>query len=303
MLTVPSLQLFLILIGTEPENLIKDPLDNPHCGYVPRQQPPPLAPQHQIQTRMLIVGGSEAQPDKWPWQVAVLNSKKQLICGGTLISNEFVLTAAHCIPPGVKRLRIVAGEYNLADRDSPDRQERTVSRISRHPQYNNTLVDNDIALLKLDRPVLLTSKVWPACLPEQDEELDAETNATILGWGATRYLLNEDGKPQVERDDMLREAKVPVVDYAECKQSYGDDLKTFNVICAGYKEGQIDSCAGDSGGPLLVQRNSKWYVYGVTSFGDECGKEGKYGIYSKTSTYIYWIKYTISRFKTSRLSF
>lgn len=302
MLAAPSLQLFLILIGTDSENLIKDPLDNPHCGSVPRQQPPMPSAQHQLQTRMLIVGGSEAQPDTWPWQVAVLNSKNQLICGGTLVSNEFVLTAAHCIQPGNKRLRIVAGEYNLADKESEDRQERNVSRIYKHPQYNNKLVDNDIALLKLDQPVVLTTEVWPACLPDQDEELDAETNATILGWGATRYLRNKDGKPLVERDDMLREAKVPVVDFAECKQSYGDYLKTFNVICAGYKEGQIDSCAGDSGGPLLVQRNSRWYVYGVTSFGDECGKEGKYGIYSKTSTYINWIKRTISRFTSSRVS-
>jgi secreted trypsin-like serine protease len=290
----PTLQLFLILIGTDSENLAKDPLDNPHCGSVPRQEPQ----QHQLQTRM-IVGGSEARPDAWPWQVAVLNSKKQLICGGTLISNEFVLTAAHCIS---SKLRIVAGEYNLAEKDSEDRQERVVARVYKHPQYNRKFVDNDIALLKLDRPLILTSKVWPACLPDQDEELDADTNATILGWGATRYLRNQDGKPQVERDDMLREASVPVVDFAECKQSYGDDLKTSNVICAGYKEGQIDSCAGDSGGPLLVQKDSKWHVYGVTSFGDECGKEGKYGIYSRTSIYINWIKRVVLRATSSRVS-
>lgn len=291
MLAAPSLQLFLILIGTDSENLIKDPLDNPLCGTVPRNQP-------SIQTRM-IVGGSEAQPDTWPWQVAVLNSKKQLICGGTIISNEFILTAAHCV---TSKLMIVAGEYNLADKDSEDRQERIVSRVFKHPQYNKKNVDNDIALLKLERPLDLSRTVWPACLPDQGEELDPETNATILGWGATRYLRQADGKPQVERDDMLREARVPVVDFEDCKRSYGDFLKTHHVVCAGYKEGQIDSCAGDSGGPLLVERETRWYVYGVTSFGDECGKEGKYGIYSKTSNYINWIKRVVAKGTTSRLS-
>lgn len=291
MLAGPSLQLFLILIGTDSENLIKDPLDNPHCGAVPKQQAA-------IQTRM-IVGGSEAQPEAWPWQIAVLNRKKQLICGGTLISSEFVLTAAHCV---TSNLSIVAGEYNLADRDSEDRQERFVARVFRHPQYNKRNVDNDIALLKLDQPLQLTTKVWPACLPSQGEELEPQTNATILGWGVTLYLSQPNGKPQVERDDMLREARVPVVEFDECKQSYGDNLATHHVVCAGYKEGQIDSCAGDSGGPLLVERDNRWHVYGVTSFGDECGKEGKYGIYSKTSAYINWINRIVSKYSTSRLS-
>lgn len=293
MLAGPSLQLFLILIGTESDNLIKEnPLDNPHCGAVPKQPT-------NIQTRM-IVGGFEAQPDAWPWQIAVFNRHKQLICGGTLISSEFVLTAAHCVAPN---LSIVAGEYNLADRDSEDRQERVVARAFKHPQYNSKNVDNDIALLKLDKPLQLTTKVWPACLPLQGEELDPETNATILGWGVTRILRQPNGrKPQVERDDMLREARVPVADFEDCKQSYGDDLATRHVVCAGYKEGQIDSCNGDSGGPLLVERDTRWHVYGVTSFGDECAKEGKYGIYSKTSAYINWIRRVVTKHTTSRLS-
>ena len=296
MLAGPSMQLFLILIGTDPEaNYVKDALDNPHCGTVSR-----LAQQASgtIQTRM-IVGGFDAQQGAWPWQVAVLDKDHNLICGGTLINSEFVLTAAHCV---TKNMTIVAGEYNLADKDSEDRQERRVIRSFRHPHYNQKIVDNDIALLKLKRPLELTRSVWPACLPSQGDELEPASNATILGWGATRYSRRPDGKAQVERDDMLHEANVPVVDFNDCKQSYGDDLETQHVICAGYKEGRIDSCAGDSGGPLLIEHEGRWYVHGVTSFGDECGKEGKYGIYSKTSAYINWIKKVIQKHVTSRLS-
>jgi len=243
----------------------------------------------------MIVGGSEAQPGAWPWQIAVLDRKKRLICGGTLITSEFVLTAAHCV---TANMNIVAGEYNLADKESEDRQERKVARAFKHPQYNKNNVDNDIAVLKLEQPLQFNHRVWPACLPQQGEELESNVNATILGWGATRYLRQPDGKPQVERDDMLHEARVPTVDFAECKFSYGDDLESHHVICAGYKEGRIDSCAGDSGGPLLVERQGRWHVYGVTSFGDECGKEGKYGIYSKTSAYVNWVKKIVNKHTT-----
>lgn len=250
-----------------------------------------------IQTR--IVGGYEAPSGAWPWQIAVLDFKKRFICGGTLISSEFVLTAAHCVKGST--MHIIAGEYNLADKEGYE-QARRVSRAFKHPQYDKNNEYNDIALLKLETPVELTQRVWPACLPEQDEQLQPEIMATILGWGAISYTRQKDGRPVVQRDDMLRQAVVPVVGFDECKNSYGDDLEGHHVICAGYKKGEVDSCAGDSGGPLLIERNNRWHVYGVTSLGDECGKEGKYGIYSKTSSYVNWIKKTVVKFTSSRTS-
>lgn len=199
-------------------------------------------------------------------------------------------------------MHIVAGEYNFDDREGYE-QERRVSRAFKHPQYNKNNVDNDIAILKLASPLELTQRIWPACLPEQNEELKSELMATILGWGAISYQRKRDGKPEIQKDEKhLHQAEVPVVEFEDCKQSYGDDLESHHVICAGYKEGGIDSCAGDSGGPLLYKKDDRWHVYGVTSFGDECAKEGKYGIYSKTSAYVDWIKKIVYKNRTARLS-
>lgn len=284
-----SMQLMLILIATDSDNLIKDPVNMDGCGIV--QSP------RQLQTRM-IVGGAPAAPGRWPWQIAVLDRRRRLICGGTLITNEFVITAAHCITKG---MNVVAGEYNLEELDGSEQERRVISAY-KHPDYNKDNVENDIALLKLESPLELSQQIWPACLPAQNEELKAGRMATIVGWGAVAYYKQPDGHPRVERDETLNQAKVPVVEFQECKKSYEDDLKSDQVICAGFKAGGVDSCAGDSGGPLMLQKGDSWVVYGVTSSGDECGKEGKYGIYSKTSAYVNWIKRTVSKHTASRVS-
>lgn len=282
----PSIQLsaILILLSSDNSNNLARDLQtrsssfdyNEHCGL------PSLSNKRSLR----IVGGSKTASGAWPWQVAVY-SGKQIICGGTLIDKEFVLTAAHCLR---SEMLIVAGEYNLSEKDGSE-QERKVHRIFRHPNYNDKDVDNDIALLKLSSPLRLKrDEVWPACLPEQNEELSADTQAKIVGWGATSYRRQGDGVPEFGRDDMLQEATVPVVDFAQCRRSYGAGLNDKHVICAGYRDGKIDSCQGDSGGGLLIQKDNRWHVFGVTSFGDECAKENAYGIYTRTAFYVNWMR-------------
>lgn len=108
---------------------------------------------------------------------------------------------------------------------------------------------------------------------------------TIVGWGKEKHN-------KLFGTNSLREANVPLVPHSECKQVYNEYYISDNMLCAGYKRGKIDSCEGDSGGPLLHRdpESNRWYIYGITSFGDGCGRKGKYGIYSMVPNYVDWIK-------------
>ena len=107
-----------------------------------------------------------------------------------------------------------------------------------------------------------------------------------MGWGKTR-------ESRLHGTTTLREAAVPLVADQACQSAFQFDI-TENQMCAGYKRGGIDACAGDSGGPLMCKKEengvSRWFVYGVTSFGEGCGDRGKYGIYTKVSKFSDWIK-------------
>ncbi|KAG9509990.1 Plasma kallikrein, partial [Fragariocoptes setiger] len=393
------------------------PIDDVSCGSVQARD---------LSTRLKIVGGREASSGAWPWQVAILDYKHDPICGGTLLTPEFILTAAHCVK---KKMYVRAGEHNIDIYEGTE-QEQRVTRSFIHNKYDPNIVDSDIALLKLKTPFRLNRHVWPACLPPANEELKPTTVATILGWGVVHELPADTGVPptggtiigadallamainmslshqqqqqpqqqQVAQSltgsdsellargssashtttatattttttstrststlkpthnntkrtdarhahknkshnqnnnnhttnrnmqsksnnnnttqrrrkpsngnghslisakcpgsDVLLQARVPIVSADDCRNVYKDYTISDNMLCAGYKRGRVDTCAGDSGGPLLVQRQNKWHVFGVTSFGEGCGKQGKYGIYSKTSNFVDWIRMMINK--------
>nr|AOW41606.1 trypsin [Euphausia superba] len=227
-----------------------------------------------------IIGGQEAIKGKWPWQVVILNRYKEAFCGGTLVAPRWVLTAAHCVR---KKLFVRIGEHDLAIPEGTEQEFKVVEAVI-HPKYDSTTVDNDVALLKL--PVALkpgNSPASPACLPEQGSSLPVGSACTIIGWGKERDT-------HIFGTDILHEAQVPVISAQSCRQVYKDYFITNNMFCAGFKKGRIDSCAGDSGGPLLCQRQGRWFIYGITSFGEGCGKRGKFGIYSRVSNYYKWIQ-------------
>lgn len=131
-----------------------------------------------------------------------------------------------------------------------------------HPKYDPDTVDNDIALLKLHTPFEINNLVSPICLPSPNDEMSVDSRGTILGWGK-KWDLDSHGT------HVLHEAEVPIVGQEDCRNVYKDKyMITDNMVCAGFKRGMVDSCAGDSGGPLLfskkTQLGDKWYLYGIT---------------------------------------
>ncbi|XP_011500190.1 PREDICTED: coagulation factor IX [Ceratosolen solmsi marchali] len=235
-----------------------------------------------------IIGGRPTAPASWPWQVAVLNRYGEAFCGGTLVSPRWVLTAAHCVR---KRLSVRIGEYNLLIKEGTEIELRVDYAVT-HPKYNAHTVDNDIALLRLPITLTPSDSRGIACLPTPWQDLPNDQLCTIIGWGKANAS-HEFGT------DVLHEARIPIVSDKICRNVYVDYKITGNMFCAGYRRGRMDSCAGDSGGPLLCRNPEKtdhpWTIFGITSFGEGCGKRGKYGIYARLSNYVHWITKVIKQ--------
>ncbi|KAM6151322.1 coagulation factor IX [Rhynchocyon petersi] len=229
-----------------------------------------------------VVGGENAKPGQFPWQV-VLNGKIDAFCGGAIINEKWIVTAAHCIKPGDK-ITVVAGEHNIEEKDNTE-QIRNVIRAIPHFSYNATVnrYSHDIALLELDEPLILNSYVTPICVASKEY-----TNTFlkfgigyVSGWGK---VFNRGRSASI-----LQYLKVPLVDRATCLRSTKVTIYQ-NMFCAGYHEGGKDSCQGDSGGPHVTEVEGTNFLTGIISWGEECAMKGKYGVYTKVSRYANWIK-------------
>ncbi|KAM9458118.1 serine protease 56-like [Salvelinus alpinus] len=238
--------------------------------------------QNVTQPHSRIVGGSPASPGSWPWLVN-LQLDEGLMCGGVLVDRSWVVTAAHCFAGSHSESywTAVVGEFDITKTD-PDEQVLKVNRIIPHPKFNPKTFNNDIALVELTSPVILSEHVTPVCLPSG---LEPPTGSPCLvaGWGS----LYEDG-PSV---DVVMEAKVPLLPQSVCKTTLGKELVTNTMLCAGYLSGGVDSCQGDSGGPLIYQDHvsGRFQLQGITSWGDGCGEKGKPGVYTRVSAFSDWI--------------
>ncbi|XP_077002340.1 coagulation factor IX isoform X2 [Tamandua tetradactyla] len=229
-----------------------------------------------------VVGGENAKPGQFPWQV-LLNGKVDAFCGGSIVNEKWVITAAHCIEPGVK-ITVVAGEHNTEEIEQTE-QKRTVIQAIPHPSYNATVnkYNHDIALLKLDKPLTLNSYVTPICIANREYSniFLKFGSGYVSGWGK---VFNRGRSASV-----LQYLKVPLVDRATCLRSTKFSIYN-NMFCAGYHEGGKDSCQGDSGGPHVTEVEGTSFLTGIISWGEECAVKGKYGIYTKVSRYVNWIK-------------
>ncbi|XP_067848336.1 transmembrane protease serine 2-like [Heptranchias perlo] len=226
-----------------------------------------------------IVGGWPAKRGEFPWQVS-LQVNDEHICGGSIITPHWVVTAAHCgerySQPYI--WQVFAG--HLRQTETLSLTPHHVEKIIRHEKFDTNTKDYDIALMKLKTPFKFSEIISPACLPNYGQEFIPNSNCWISGWGDT----TEGGFPS----EILRKTNVPLISHVDCKTLYYESL-TPRMMCAGLEEGGRDACQGDSGGPLVIHQNSFWWLGGATSWGYGCARVGKPGIYVRITAFLDWI--------------
>jgi len=242
-----------------------------------------------------IVGGRKALPGEFPYQIALMRRPSNwtpryvltfhVFCGGSVIADKWILTAAHCMP-GVTpdMLRVVAGTTDISNEKNLTKIE--VEKIFVHEQYTDKA--NDIALLKLKTPVSKTSNGFAnsICLPRPGANFKGA--GVLSGFG--HMIENGDAT-----SPHLNTVTVDLLEDRECMK-YGPTYKVPEMLCAGWMKGGKDSCQGDSGGPLAYrQPNGQYVQVGVVSFGAGCARAGTPGVYVRLSNYIDWINNIISK--------
>jgi secreted trypsin-like serine protease len=247
-----------------------------------------------------IIGGQEAEPGEWPWQVALVQRGGSLyfgqFCGGSLIARDWALTAASCVTNlTAADLDVVAGIHNLADPD-PNYRRVGVVAIVVAPGYAIFDPGNDVALLQLSEPID-ERPADGATLPISFIDLAGEEvgslagePATVTGWGNTLGL---SAIGEGEFPETLQEAQIPITSAKPCENLYGSPLED-NVICAGVLRGGIDVCTGDEGGPLVIFNESegRWQLVGITAdtaFDYTCGLPDRPRRFARVASHLEWL--------------
>ena len=232
-------------------------------------------------TKRRIVGGQKTDIKNHPWQVA-LQVRGQFHCGGSIVAERWIVTAAHCFER-VQR----AGEWRAKGRATNYATQGVWERIERivvHPKYNRSNYEHDIALVKLK------SKANGAVIPRAQATMTvpAGQELEVTGWGAT-------SEKDVGGSRVLQKVGVRYVDTATCNapDAYKGQIAA-GMLCAGYPEGGKDACQGDSGGPLVWKTQDGPVLVGVVSWGEGCARVQKYGVYTRVSAYRDWIDQTIA---------
>jgi len=236
------------------------------------------------------VGGEITEVNEYPWQVALVsNGGSRPFCGGSVIGDRWILTAAHCTGAGTS-MQVLLGEHDTGISDDNVVRKNVVQVID-HPSYSSSTLDYDFSLLKLDSAIDFAGNehIRPVCLPADDSNTYAGEQATVTGWGTT----SSGGTVSQQ----LREVTVQVLSNTECtSKGYSDSDITARMICAGVDAGGKDSCQGDSGGPLVssgsgdgTTAGQNYEQIGVVSWGYGCAVARYPGVYARTSKVLSWI--------------
>ncbi|KAG7200785.1 hypothetical protein KM043_003160 [Ampulex compressa] len=228
-----------------------------------------------------IIGGRPADPREWPWMAALLKQDVIQYCGGVLITDRHILTAAHCVYKYRPRdIKVRLGEYDLTSNEETRSLDFAVTETRIHRDFDYGTYENDIAIVKIHRPTTFNAYIWPVCLPPIRQSFENK-NAVVTGWGTQYY-----GGPA---STVLMEVAVPIWPQDKCARSFTQRIPN-TAMCAGAYEGGRDACQGDSGGPLLHQlANGRWVNVGIVSWGIRCGEPGRPGIYTRVNAYLDWI--------------
>ncbi|XP_010084154.1 PREDICTED: transmembrane protease serine 9 [Pterocles gutturalis] len=237
-----------------------------------------------------IVGGTDASRGEIPWQVSLKEDSRHF-CGATIIGDRWLLSAAHCFnETNPEEIEAYVGTTSLNGTDGTA-VKVNVTRVIQHPLFNPAVLDFDVAVLELARPLVFNNYIQPICLPLAVQKFPVGKKCIISGWGSLQ-------EGNVTKPEILQKASVGIIDQTTCNFLYNFSL-TDRMICAGFLEGKIDSCQGDSGGPLACEvAPGVFYLAGIVSWGIGCAQAMNPGVYSRITKLTDWILDTISPLPT-----
>lgn len=254
--------------------------------------------------RMLnrMVGGQNALEGEWPWQVSIQRNGSHF-CGGSLITDRWVLTAAHCFSntSETSLYQVLLGVLQLA-RPGPHAVYARVKRVESNPQYQGMASSADVALVELEAPVTFTNYILPVCVPDPSVVFESGMNCWVTGWGSPS---EQDSLPKPRT---LQKLAVPIIDTPKCNLLYSKDAESSfqprtikdDMLCAGFAEGKKDACKGDSGGPLVCLVGQVWLQAGVISWGEGCARRNRPGVYIRLTSHHDWIHRIIPELQFQR---
>ncbi|KAJ8248434.1 hypothetical protein GJAV_G00241980 [Gymnothorax javanicus] len=269
--------------------------DIPHCDGEMRPESCGERPQKMHK----VVGGKITTVESHPWMASIFQKvrsshKMRFLCGGTLIAPCWVLTAAHCFSDGsatsIRRLSVTLGKNALNETNHKREQTFSIDKLIVHEDFNNSdeNYNNDIALLKIrsseGKCAERSDSVHMACLPPEQHMLPAGVYCDVVGYG-------KESKRLWYLSQYLREAKVKLLSQKVCtdKDYYGSRV-TENMFCAGSPDWNKDACEGDSGGPLVCEVDGRMFLFGIVSWGEDCAREFRPGVYTRVTNYNRWIE-------------
>jgi len=259
-------------------------------------------------SRSRIIGGVTAVKGAYPWQVNLHHNQWEAqTCGGTIIDDHHVLTAAHCLVKTdgqffeINPFTIIVGDHDLSKREKSE-QHLHIADIVIHAQYDAWTGNNDIAIIKTKEQIRFGEYVQPACIATRNtwRLYKPGTKVLVSGWGLWKGLRHNGTYP-----DKLKAAQMVVYDFKKCKKNYreggGYPPLTWNMFCANNEEGygQVQAaCFGDSGGPVVVERKGKFFLTGIVSWGSyRCATRGLPGVHTRVDRYTKWIENAKKRMK------